>query len=462
MIRHIKQIGLYALLITSATACYVDPTVVTPTTPVTPITPSAGTASFTKYVAIGNSLTAGFADGGLYRSGQLMAYPNLLANQFKLVGGGAFDQPLFSEAQKDGSGYLVLRNNPLTGAAPVIQPFGPSSTGFAGAIIGLGANGTTPLYAKHTGANSNFGVPGIRIADVNVAGYGFNNPAGFNPYFERLLGTADALSTYKNYVVANSTGATFFSMWLGNNDVLGYATSGGMTPLTQYTTFTAEYKSMLDAIKAIATKGVLISIPQVTTAAYFRTITRTSLLTAVQQVNPTVKDIFIASLIGVRPASDNDLFLLGAQADYANIGRTNFGSGQPFPYGLHPNNPLVGSSVLDMQETSVASTMTDLFNAYIKSEADANGLAFLDVNAMGGALQSASSSAGFTVNSIRYTNGFISGGVFSLDGIHLTPAGNAIITNEILRAINAKYTATIPLINILPSIYRGVVVTPAP
>src|SRR5687767_10458629 len=68
--------------------------------------PSAGQADFSRYIAIGNSLTIGTSDGGVYRESQLNSYPNILAGQLKLVGGGDFTQPLFSEAQANGTGYL--------------------------------------------------------------------------------------------------------------------------------------------------------------------------------------------------------------------------------------------------------------------------------------------------------------------------------------------------------------------
>ncbi|TAD93938.1 MAG: SGNH/GDSL hydrolase family protein, partial [Bacteroidetes bacterium] len=280
-----------------------------------------------------------------------MAYPALLAQKFSRVGGGAFPQPLYSEAQKDGTGYLRLLNIPAP--LPNIQPFGPTSQGFMGGIIGV--NGSTPLYAKHTGANNNFGVPGIRIADVQTAGYGFSNPVAFNSHFERLLGATNALSNYKDYVLANSTGATFFSMWLGNNDVLGYATAGGTgSPMTDLATFTTLYRSMLDGITGIASKGVLVTIPQVTVAPHFKTLTRTSLLASINAALPAgsnpVTNIFIDASGTTRAATDADLFLLGAQADYGNFGKTNVGTGQPFPYGLHPNNPLKDASVLDTAE----------------------------------------------------------------------------------------------------------------
>ena len=38
---------------------------------------TSGNADLTKYVAVGNSLTAGYADGALYITGQNNSYPNM-------------------------------------------------------------------------------------------------------------------------------------------------------------------------------------------------------------------------------------------------------------------------------------------------------------------------------------------------------------------------------------------------
>ena len=82
---------------------------------------SAGEANFERYVAVGNSLTSGYANNGLYRSGQINSYPNILAGQFKLAGGGEFTQPLFTEAQANGSGYLELSGFTATGLPIITQ-----------------------------------------------------------------------------------------------------------------------------------------------------------------------------------------------------------------------------------------------------------------------------------------------------------------------------------------------------
>ncbi len=54
------------------------------------INPSKGTADFTTYIAVGNSLTAGVSDVGLTLEGQQNSFPALLAQQFRAVGGGDF------------------------------------------------------------------------------------------------------------------------------------------------------------------------------------------------------------------------------------------------------------------------------------------------------------------------------------------------------------------------------------
>src|ERR1700693_4719534 len=85
------------------------------------IKPSKGSADFSHYIAIGNSLTAGYADGGLYLEGQQNSYPSIIAKQMLAVGGGQFRQPLFNTAQANGSGYLSLTGFNADGT-PITTP----------------------------------------------------------------------------------------------------------------------------------------------------------------------------------------------------------------------------------------------------------------------------------------------------------------------------------------------------
>jgi len=63
-------------------------------------------------------------------------------------------------------------------------------------------------------------------------------------------------------------------------------------------------------------------------------------------------------------------------------------------------------------------------------------------------------SSGINFNGVTYNAQFVTGGAFSLDGVHLTQRGYAMIANQIITTINAKYNSTIPQIDI--NKYHGV------
>jgi hypothetical protein len=49
----------------------------------------------------------------------------------------------------------------------------------------------------------------------------------------------------------------------------------------------------------------------------------------------------------------------------------------------------------------------------------------------------------------------VSGGAYSLDGLNLTPRGNALLANEFIKAINRTYKSSIP--EIIATKYSGVI-----
>ena len=72
---------------------------------------TSGSATFTKYVALGDSYAAGFSDNALFIEAQKNAYPNIISQQFALVGGGEFKTPLMN----DNIGGLLLSGNVILG-----------------------------------------------------------------------------------------------------------------------------------------------------------------------------------------------------------------------------------------------------------------------------------------------------------------------------------------------------------
>ncbi len=408
--------------------------------------PTSGSADFSRYIAIGNSLTAGYADGGLYRAGQLNSYPSIIAQQMQSAGGGNFTQPLFSADQANGSGYLTLTGfnpdgTPIT--APVTSNL--AIRGFQ-AIPGFG---NVTLYTKYTGDLNNFGVPGIKLQQITYAPYG-----NLNGYFERLLpGNSPTNTTsYLQFVTAKPF--TFFSNWLGNNDALSYATSGGAGDvLTDKNTFAYLYNLLITTMTANGAKGVVATVPDVTSIPYFNTVTVPAVLGAVQKANPQVKAIYINALVSgttyaPRAATAKDLFILTFPT--SKIGQpveTPYGS---LPYGLTPYTPIDNQYVLDANEIALTEDYVNFYNATIKSIAASKGLAVFDAYTF---LQNIKQN-GIVVQGVSLNSNYISGGIFSLDGVHLTPRGYAIVANEFIKAINAKYGATVPLVDV--SNYPGV------
>lgn len=396
--------------------------------------PSAGSqADFSKYIAIGNSLTAGFADGGLYLEGQKVAYPNLIAEQLKQVGSGAFTSPFFAEANRNGSGYLQLAA--LVNGRPVMKNITDNlAYRAAGKLI------------KYTDPIQNLGVPGMRL-DLAFAPF-FSSA---NMYFERLL-PEDKVGSTRYFDYSTSQGHTFFSLWLGNNDALGYATNGGFssgdptTVLTSVETFTGAYTQYVNKLTEGGNKGVVATIPDVTAIPYFSTVTTAQLVAGVTaSTNGVYTKIYIRTASTVREATAEDLFGLTFPTD--TLGKTS--NGIP-GYGLIPENPLHDKFVLDKDEIIEVSTRVSDFNKAIKTIAESKNLAIADTHAFLNRVKN----PGMIVNGMGINASFITGNAFSLDGVHLTPIANALVANLFIDAINAKYASRIPKVDVTK--YSGV------
>lgn len=233
----------------------------------------SGEADFSKYVSVGNSLTAGYTDGALFIAGQESSLPSVLAQQFALAGGGEFTQPIMG----DNLGGLLLGGNVIAPNRLFFNGSGPER------VQGMP---TTEITNTLSGPFNNMGVPGAKSFHLVAPGYG--NAAGVptgqaNPYFVRFA------SSPNTTVISDAAGQqpTFFSLWIGNNDVLSYATSGGdginqagnLDPstyggndITDPNVFAQVYSSVADALTAGGAKGVVANIPNVTSIPYFNTV----------------------------------------------------------------------------------------------------------------------------------------------------------------------------------------------
>ncbi len=421
-------IWAFAAMLLSFTACKKDKS--------KPI--ASGSADFTRYIAVGNSITSGYTDGGLFNAGQQVAFPNLLATQMQMAGGGSFTSPLFPTNQANGSGYFKLSGFNANGT-PIIDSV---KTNLAiRSVTTIPGVGTLTLFTKYIGDLNNYGVPGINLRDVTDPLYG-----NYNGFFERLLPTNSGTITtpYLNFVTAKPF--TFFTCWLGNNDVLTYAKSDGMTAsaaLTDKTQFATIYNTTVAALTKTGAKGVLALIPDLANLAFFHAITVPALIAGAQKVSPAFTTLYIQALDGsgnyvTRPATNADLIMLTFNT--SQLGATV--NGLPY-YGLSPLNPLLSKEVLDVNEAAKVEDYISSYNSTIKAAAAANNLPVFDSFALLNQVVS-----GVTANGVTLNTNYITGGFFSLDGVHFTPRGNAYVADQFIQVINSKYGSNLPMIDI--------------
>ncbi len=491
---------------------------------------SSGIADFSTYISIGNSLTAGFADGALYRDGQENSFANLLANQMKSAGGGEFNIPFMPDNIGGFKGFedidfgtrFVLDVDTQGNQTP--SPLSET------------ANNDIATRAEGTSFN-NMGVPGAKSYQLLLPGLGNPNnvvrcPLRANPYFARFAQTP--LSTIIGDATAQAP--TFFTLWTGNNDVLSYATSGGapeeqcdgsiLEATNQVGTFsldlsTATPQDVAQAYRTVAntygsndisdpalatttialiantltangtnnTRGVVANIPEITSIPFFTTVPNNALvLTAEQAAGLTGFFGLYANITGnpnfafqfnegpnrfiirtvptsetnpigdFRQMTENELLLLTIDQnalrtegygsaritpEIAGILQT-IGAGGTFdpadvPKILTAVNAINDEDVLDTTELEELSAAITAFNTGIASVVDANpNIVLYDANSRLKEL-----SGGITSEGITVTSEFGSGGAFSLDGVHLTPRGNAVIANDLIEIINSNFDATL-------------------
>ncbi len=450
---------------------------------------SPGQADFSKYVAVGNSLSAGYMNGTLYKSGQANSFPKLLADRMKEAGGGEFTQPYMDDDTKDIGGMVM-------GNTVILQPKLIVDAG-EGTVERINETPTMQLQ-PHPGPYNNMGVPGAKIYHYVYNGYG--NPQNLltgtaNPYFVRMASNPNA-SVLEDVLAQQPT---FFTLWLGNNDVLWYATSGGdgvnQTGNTDPTTygpndltdpglFAYLYNQILQALTSNGAKGAVATLPDVASVPYMTTVPynpvplddataqalnnayaqyngglqlalQNGLITQEEAAKRTIQfhagqnalviedealtDLSALGLPSIRQTTANDLVVLPA----AGI------IGQPDPNNsnliLGVTSPLEDKWVLTETEVAETRAVTAQMNATIRALAQQYDLALVDMEA---AMNELIQGLRLDDNSI-YTADYFSGLAtmpnlfFSLDGVHPNTKGYVILANKFIEAINEKYGSTL-------------------
>ena len=468
-----------------------------------PVVP--GSADFTKYVALGNSLTAGYSDNALFKFGQQNAYPKLMAEQFALAGGGEFKTPFTN----DNIGGLLAGGAVIVGPRLIFKNGAPT--------VLPNALPTNEITATLTGPFNNMGVPGAKSFHLLAANYG--NLAGVstgaaNPYFVRFRSSA-ATSIIADAVAQNPT---FFSLWIGNNDVLSYATSGGVgvnqagntnpatyggNDITDPGAFAGVYQTLINALTTNNAKGVVANIPNVTSIPFFTTIPTNPIpglppanATQLNQLFGGINQALTASGLPTRfvtlkaddgnPATVETNQLLIKDESLVNIATqitavltptlgapTAAYLGSIYGQARHASSApatkdyilLTAKSVIATIQAGAPAPFNTIGVSYpMQDSTTLTAAEALEVvtatNAFNASIKSIAEAKGLAfvdVNAImtqlskggvRFDNfnmtaTFVQGGAFSLDGVHLTARANAYIANQFLTAINKTYGSTL-------------------
>jgi phospholipase/lecithinase/hemolysin len=355
----------------------------------------ASAPSFATTVFIGDSLSAGFQNGSLLDTQQPNGFASLLAKQ------GSFTLTLPLIAPPGAPAVLELVS---AGPPPVVQQ----------------KSGVTTGRDNPTEQPTDLAVPGHKLADlINAAPTA--TPTNDEDIITDLVLGFPLGNSKSQMDEAIQLDPTVLFVWTGNNDALIGVSSGDPSTMTPVATFTQDMQQLMTTLHT-QTKATLIvaNIPDVTTLPY---------LTPAAQL--------IAQAASETGQSQNQIALeLGIQAgDLVNA--TGVSEAQSAIFAIQHGQtpaPLTGAGFLDATEITTVQSTVSQYNSAIAKQVTSVGGILVDVHALIQGLVK----NGTTINGYHATTAFL-GGLFSLDGVHPTNTGYALIANQFIDAINAKY-----------------------
>jgi lysophospholipase L1-like esterase len=347
-------------------------------------------ADVSRLVVVGDSLSAGFQNHSLLDSQQVNGYASLVAAQ----AGVALPLPLIAPPGIPNVLTLVSFGPPLAIAA--VPGISTGRNNPAAQVMGLA-------------------VPGANVQDALTT----RPPFTFDNLTDFVLGLPGVFGGISRSQVewAEHLAPTTIFIWLGNNDALGAAVAADASLLTPLANFQTAYAEVMSRLRATGATLVVANIPDVTVVPF---------LTPAETV---------AAQIGL------PLFVIGPML---GIGPGDFVTPDAFPLipamlGNPALGPLPGNVVLDAGEVATIRSAVNAYNAFIAAQAQANGAALVDIHGLTSRFQE----DGVIVGGQRLTTNFL-GGLFSLDGVHPTNTGYALIGNEFIQALNTSFAAGIP------------------
>lgn len=369
------------------------------TTPVNPAAPNFATT-----VVIGDSLSAGFQNGSLEDALQPNGWASLLAKQV---------------------------NTPL--ALPLIAPPG------APAVLELTSVGPPPVIGQSPGVTAGRDSPGTQPYDLAVPGQKLNDLINDAP---TALPTTDEdiiTDLVLGFPVGNSLSQmneavalkpTVLFVWTGNDDALQADESGTPASMTDLTTFTQQFTQLMTTLHTKTSATLVVgNIPDVTAVPYL-TPAATVLAQVAAETGQAQADV--ATELGIEAG---DLINATGTSQVAS-------AVSAIENGQTPA-PLTDAGFLDATEIAQVQATVNQYNAAIAQQVSAAGGVLVDVHSL---IQSLAQN-GITINGYAASVGFLDG-LFSLDGLHPTNTGYALIANQFIAALNTNLKTNIGTVDV--------------
>jgi GDSL-like lipase/acylhydrolase family protein len=345
-------------------------------------------------VVVGDSLSAGFQSDSLLDTQQPHGWASLVTGQAQV---------------------------PLE--LPLIAPPGIPN------VLELVSPGPPPIVVTAPGTSPGRDNPLLQATDLAVPGQLLDDSLNLRPTLpiasltDLVLGLPGLLGGVSKSQVewAEALQPTTVFVWIGNNDILGAASAGDPSAATPLPKFISDYSELMNRLSATGASIVVANIPDVTAIPYF---------TPTEEIaeETGLPFIVLGPILGIAP---------GEYVTPAGVALI------PGILANPSTGPLPASTVLDYKKVLETRAIVDAYNVVIALEAFRKGATLVDIHALVNQIRA----RGYKVNGQTLTNAFL-GGLFSLDGIHPTNTGYAVVANQFIQTLDSDRGAKIPLVNV--------------
>ncbi len=403
-------------------------------------------------------------NGDVYLAGQFASYPNRLAQQMAMAGGGKFTQPLMED--ENGFGNRIIFE--IDGVQRPTLNGGP-------------VNQANLVNISHKGPFNNMGVPGATVGDLITPTM---NSDRATDYYQRFA-VHYGVTTIMEEVMAQEP--TFVTLWIGSNDAMGFALRGGdlrdspRQAITETSVFRSRFQEVVDQLNG--TPGIVANIPRIGVLPHFdmgsllessfigvniydglslssaqAEMANARILEEEKRTGQTSGISFSAgdnavlvedlnAPCGFRKIEATDKVLLILLSEYSDIAEEIKQNGLGWASETELR-PIPHKYILDKDELKLVSDAIEAYNTVIEDIVSNTPNLYL-VNV---AAEMDKLIAGIRVeddaNPFVFTTDYVAGSFFSWDGIHPTGEGYAYITNVFIDAINKNFNSDLQKINV--------------